>query len=48
MKVIEGEKSAMVLYTDEGEKGQLYYSQRKKWLAVRNVIDIQNGLFQKI
>ena len=22
MKVIEGEKSAMVLYTDEGEKGQ--------------------------
>lgn len=50
VKVIEGEKSAMVLYTDEGEKGQclISYSQRKKRLAVRNVIDIQNGLFQKI
>ncbi len=26
VKVIEGEKSAMVLYTDEGEKGSVPYT----------------------
>ena len=48
VKVIEGERSAMVLYTDEGEKGQCLIAKGKKRLAVRNIIDIQNGLFQKI
>lgn len=48
VKVIEGEKSAMVLYTDEGEKGQCLIAKGKKGWQLETLSTFKTVYFKKL
>lgn len=48
VKVIEGEKSAMVLYTDEGEKGQCLIAKGKNGWQVETLSTFKTVYFKKL
>ena len=48
VKVIEGEKSAMVLYTDEGEKGQCLIAKGKNGWQLETLSTFKTVYFKKL
>ena len=48
VKVIEGEKSAMVLYTDEGEKGQCLIAKEKNGWQLETLSTFKTVYFKKL
>ena len=47
VKVIEGEKSAMVLYTDEGEKGQCLIAKGKNGWQLETLSTFKTVYFKR-